>query len=128
MIERLKEVRRALKMTQHEFSEALGFSRSYISQLEANMYGDQLSKRIIAMLSNMYNVNAHWLETGEGDMFNPLSSEETIAKFFGDVIKDDESYKYRLINALSKLNDEEWKTIGKLIDLMALESAPKKEP
>lgn len=125
MIERLKEVRHALGMTQIEFSEALGFSRSYMSQVEAHLYGEELSKRIIAMLSNMYNVNEHWLRTGEGAMFDPLTNEEEIAKFFGELIKDDTSFKYRFVNALAKLDKDDWKTLEKFIDNMALESAKK---
>lgn len=67
MNERFKEVRKAMKQTQIEFATRLGFSQSTITMIEC---GDRtVTDRHVKVLCSIYNVNEHWLRTGEGNMF-----------------------------------------------------------
>ena len=73
---RLKRARIALKLKQDEFGAAIGRSRNTIVEYEkgrAEIPGD-----IIEMIKMVYNVNPHWLRTGEGNMFvKVLQSKDT---------------------------------------------------
>lgn len=74
MTDRIKAVRKALNMSQREFGEKLGVSRDVISNIE---YGRVKPRELFFQhICKLYQVNEHWLETGEGEMFinNP---EET---------------------------------------------------
>ena len=65
-------------------------------------------------------VNEQWLRTGEGEMFSPQTRNEELAIFFGTILKDtDESYKKRLLYALSKLDESQWQVLIDLEKLMA---------
>lgn len=71
---RIKAVREALHLSQREFGEKLGVSRDVIGNIE---YGRVPPKKLLLQhMCQLYQVNAHWLETGEGEMFDePRQSE-----------------------------------------------------
>lgn len=63
---RIKQVRLALGLTQKEFGTKLGYSSS-ISELENGTA--RIVDRTIVAICSVFNVNEHWLRTGEGQMF-----------------------------------------------------------
>ena len=66
---RLREVRTALDLTQTQFGEALGTTRSVIGNYE---YGRGKPKKpFLRLICTIYNVNSEWLINGTGEMFNP---------------------------------------------------------
>lgn len=68
LVNRIKIVREALNLSQREFGEKLGVSRDVISNIE---YGRvQPKKLLLQHMCQQYKVNEHWLETGEGEMFD----------------------------------------------------------
>lgn len=73
--ERLKNIRRKLGLSQTELGEKLGFSKQYLSNIEADrnlMNNDKLVKLLVD-----FNVNINYLLAGVGEMFNtPTSNEE----------------------------------------------------
>lgn len=66
--ERIKLVRNALKLKQVEMAKTLKLNPSAISQIESGRTNPSLET--ITELGNHYNVDLHWLITGEGQMFN----------------------------------------------------------
>lgn len=68
--ERVKEVRKSLKMTLEEFGNKVGVAKQTISRIEngINNLTDQMAKSIC----REYNVNYDWLVSGEGEMFSDL--------------------------------------------------------
>lgn len=68
--ERVKEVRKSLKMTLEEFGSKVGVAKQTISRIEngVNNLTDQMAKSIC----REYNVNYDWLLSGEGEMFSNL--------------------------------------------------------
>lgn len=64
---RLKELRKALKLTQSDVAEKLGINASAISQMESGRIN--LTMQNLVLLWQAYNVDLHWLLTGEGAMF-----------------------------------------------------------
>lgn len=77
LVNRVRVVRKALNLSQREFGEKLGVSRDVISNIE---YGRvQPKKLLLQHMCQQYKVNEHWLETGEGEMFD--GSVESESKF-----------------------------------------------
>ena len=66
--ERVREIRKSLKLTLEKFGEKLGVRKSAISDIESgrNSLTDQMAKAIC----RTYNVNYDWLLDGEGEMFS----------------------------------------------------------
>ena len=122
MCERIKILRKTLKLTQQAFAESLGVSRDTI----ANVEGGRIEIKDIFILSicREFNVNENWLRTGEGEMFIELSRDEQIAEFVGRTLAtESESFKKRFIAMLAKLDESDWQTLEKI----ALELAQKKD-
>lgn len=67
--DRLKQIIKALNLTQQNVSDSIGISRPYVSQLISGKY--ELTKTIALALKAEFNVNPTWLLTGEGEMFLP---------------------------------------------------------
>lgn len=67
MNERLKILRKTLKLSGEKFGEKIGVKRSAISQIETGK--NNLSDQIIKNICTVYNVSEEWLRTGEGEMF-----------------------------------------------------------
>lgn len=65
MYERIRQIRKQLKMSQREFGESLGVSRDVMANIENNRV--QPSATFVLLLCSVYNVNIHWLETGIGE-------------------------------------------------------------
>jgi transcriptional regulator with XRE-family HTH domain len=71
MNKRLKELRKALKMTQAEFAAKLEMAQNSYSKIELGE--NSLTEKNIKLICLLLSVNETWLRTGEWQMFNPLS-------------------------------------------------------
>lgn len=113
--DRFKELRKELNVTQQEFADKLKISRNFVAQIEI---GSKVpSDRTIDDVCREFNVNEEWLRSGTGGMFQPENKNDEISKLFGNVLKSsDNDFKYRLINALAKLDDSGWDNLEKLLD------------
>lgn len=67
MNDRLLELRKALKLTQEEFGEKIGLSRSMMCMLEQNT--KPITERTILIICAKFKVNEQWLRNGTGSMF-----------------------------------------------------------
>lgn len=98
MKSRFKELRKELKLTQEEFAEKIGLSRSYINLIEM---GKKIpADRTIKDICRTFNVNYSWMDTGEGNMFLPAINEE--ADYVSELLEDVENPLYDLIKAIMK--------------------------
>lgn len=68
MNNRLRLVRKELSLTQESLANKLGIGKSALSMIETGKAG--LSERNKNILVQELNVNPHWIETGEGKMFD----------------------------------------------------------
>lgn len=69
MHERIKNVRKKNNMSQNEFAERLGVTRSVISNIELNRLAKPEQKAsLIKLISKEFNVNEEWLLNGTGEM------------------------------------------------------------
>ena len=118
MGERVKELRKALGLSGEKFGEKIGVTRSAISDIERGRNG--LSDSNILAICREFNVNEEWLRTGTGEMFKDMTLDEEIISFIGEIQWDtSNTFKKRFISAISKLNEEEWNVLEKIIVDMA---------
>ena len=68
--QRIKEVRKTLKLSQEAFGEKLGVKRDVIANIELERA--PVKDLVIRMICRTFNVNPLWLESGEGEMFLDL--------------------------------------------------------
>lgn len=115
MNERLKNLRKALNLTQQEFADKIGIARGNIGAYEVGKNAP--SDAVISLICREFNVNEHWLRDGTGEMFVQMSEDEQIADFIGNLLKDEEdSFKRRLISGLAALDDNGWEVLEKFLD------------
>ncbi len=123
--QRIKEVRKNLKLSQEEFGNRLGVTRGAITNIEYNKI--EPKPLFVELICNTFNVNEHWLRTGEGEMFEKLSKEDAIAEFIGSVLREkDDTFKKRYIQMLSRLDEKGWEAL-RLIGEMWIDMEKNKE-
>ena len=112
--ERIKELRKYLDLTMEKFGERLGVGKTAISKLENNERN--LTDQMAISICREFNVNETWLRTGEGEMFIQRTRNQQITDFLGDLIKEEDgTFKKRLIEAMSKLDEKDWEDIERLV-------------
>lgn len=117
MNDRIKELRKAMNLSQEKFGELLGITKSGVSDIESGRR--KVTDQHVIMLVNN-GVNEEWLRTGKGSMFVPKSKDEEIAEMLADIQKSGEdSFRHRLVSALARLDDDGWDKLEKLIDMIS---------
>ena len=104
--ERVKEVRKALRLTQEKFGERIGVKKNTISQIESGING--ITDQLRLAVCREFNVNEDWLRTGEGSMFVEPDKDEEITRFMGDILSGHPDFRRRLISVLSRMTPDEW--------------------
>ena len=114
MNERLKRLRKTLGLSQEEMGKKIGVGKTSISKLESGE--NNPSERTVLLICTTFNVNESWLRTGEGEMFIQRTRNQQITDFLGDLIKEEDgTFKKRLIEAMSKLDEKDWEDIERLV-------------
>lgn len=110
MHERIKELRKEyLHLSQTEFGERLGVSRSVINNIERNALARPDQKlSLIKLMCSVFDVNEEWIVNGTEPMFveTPSSTMEQLKKEFG---LDD--FSYNLVYQYLKLDAEQRQTV-----------------
>lgn len=73
--ERIREARKALKLTQEQFAAPLAITRGYIASIENGL--QEPSESLLRLISHVWGISIAWLKTGQGDMF--ISPEELVS-------------------------------------------------
>ena len=92
MHERIQKLRKALGLTQQEFSDKLNISRANIAGYETGRR--EPSDAAISLMCREFNVNESWLREGEGDMFVDLSRNDELSAFFADLLDSDDEFMF----------------------------------
>lgn len=64
--ERFKQLRKSLKLTQVELGERIALSQGHLTSIENGKR--EVTERTVKLLVQEFNINEHWLRTGEGEM------------------------------------------------------------
>lgn len=112
---RIKEIRKNANVNQDTFAEKIGLTKNFVSLIETG--GRVPSDRTIKDICRIFSVNEEWLRNGTGEMYLPKTKEQELGDFIGDVMADlDESFRKRLVLALSKLTPEQWDLLEQIVD------------
>jgi len=112
MKDRIKNLRKELKLTQQEFADRIGVKRNTVGLYEIGKSG--ISDTVIKAICREFGVNETWLRTGEGEMFRPRTNEEILTEFAADLaFEGDESFKKKVVTALAKMDEETWAAFEK---------------
>ena len=113
--ERIKAVRTDKKLTLEKFGEKIGIKKSSLSQIENGKVN--VTDRVIKSICREFNVNEHWLLTGEGDMFLNLTRNDEIAAYVASVMKDEDAHFIaQMIRILTKLPPEMLKKLEEVAE------------
>ena len=80
---RIKQVQKKSGLTQTEFAEKIGISRTALQKYFAR--ANNPSVRTIKLICSEFNINREWLETGKGEM--KVKKNEN-ADFLSSIIKN----------------------------------------
>ena len=105
MKKRVKKLRETLDMTQEQFGEVLGISKSGVSAIESG--NRNLTEKHMERLEEHPDtpVNMEWLETGKGPMLIAEEESNELSQF-----------KAKVICMVAHLTDAEWKVLKKIVD------------
>lgn len=103
--EQIRDARKALSLTQKEFSAALGMSENYIWQIEKGQR--EPSDRTISDICRIFAIREEWLRTGTGEMQPPMTKEEEIAQLVNGAINGSSEFKRAVIKMICSRTDSE---------------------
>lgn len=122
MGDRLKQLRKALNLTQQEFADRIGISRGNIGAYEVGK--NALSDAVVSLICKEFSVNEEWLRTGEGDMFLPLEQDTDIEKLARLLAREENSsfkkqFVSMFVSELESLSDEQWEDFERFVKRLA---------
>ena len=107
MVGRIKTLRKVLGLSQSEFGEKLGVSRSVIANIELNRV--EPKERLIKHICDIFNVNESWLAGGVGEMFSNVPKQDQMVDelldLFHGLRPEFQDYVLQQIDRLRKLQD-----------------------
>lgn len=107
MNERIKDIRKELRLTQQQFADRLGVARNNIAGYETGKRSP--SDAVISLICRVFNINESWLRTGEGEMFEQVSESDQLSEAVADLMKgltlEDKKVQQLLINYFQMSSD-----------------------
>lgn len=105
--ERVRRVRKELRLTLEKFGEKVGVGKTAISNIEKG--NRNLTEQMAKSICREFSVDYTWLTTGEGDDIfekSPSSTMEQLKKEF-----DLDDFSYNLVYQYLKLNADQRRTV-----------------
>ncbi|MCL1928247.1 MAG: helix-turn-helix domain-containing protein [Treponema sp.] len=104
--QRVKELRKALDMTQVSFSQVIALSSGYLAGIETEKR--RVNNRLIKLICSSFKVNEAWLRSGDGDMFAEEDDEQYIklVGLFKELNSQYRDYIFKEIYLLLKMQGE----------------------
>lgn len=124
---RIKLIRKELKLTQQEFSDRIGIKRGAIANYEIGR--NEPVDSVISLICREFNVNEKWLRTGTGDMFIELDREDMLMQWVGKVLgSETNTFKKNFVKMLASLSEHEWELLERRAkELVGVENSSQKK-
>lgn len=123
MSERIKQIRKGKNISQEEFGNKIGITRSSVSLLESGR--NNPSEQTIKLICQEFRVNELWLRTGQGNPDDKLEGEERFALNIGKLQNTDNETVMRWVNAIAETNPELLEDIEKFfMTLLGIKKEP----
>lgn len=118
MNERIRKIRLQNNLNQTDFAKRISVSRSAVCKMESGE--NSPSEQTISLICKEFNVNEDWLRTGLGETYIEVSNDMQIESMFKNIQQSGtNTFKYRLISALAKLDESDWEILKKLADAIS---------
>ena len=118
MNERIKELRKALGLTQQKFADAIGVRQNTVAQYEIGR--NQPIDTVITLICREFNVNEEWLRNGKGEMFQPKSRNEELFEFAVKVAEGPpNTLQAQLLSVMARLTDDQWEVLAQIARTLA---------
>lgn len=118
MKDRIKQLRKALDLTQQEFADKIGIKRNSLANYETGR--NTPMDAILISICREFDVNEEWLRTGEGEMFIQVPEDDEIAALVYDLLEPDGNGFYEIIletmRAFNELSPNSQKAIQELCE------------
>ena len=102
MEKRIQAARKAKGLTLKQLGDIIGISESAVSNIERGR--NKPSGSTLILLCEKLGIDREWLETGEGDMFAPVSEQDETAKLIESI--SDSPAMRSLLATWAQLSDE----------------------
>ena len=117
---RIKQLRKKKKLNQTEFGSVIGLKNSAISKMEQE--GSVVVDQNIQLICEKFQVRREWLVDGTGEMFAERAKKDELMEWAERVSQSPhDSFPYRLAEALSKLDEPQWKMLEQIFDRIMTE-------
>ena len=116
---RIKELRKSLGLTQKEFANRIGIKDALVSRIENGTA--PLSTQNRKAIIREFHVNPKWLDNGEGNMLTGISGNPiSLTQFITQVLEADENdIRRKTIEVLSEIDRSDWDKIEAIVDRIA---------
>ena len=123
---RVKILRQALGMSQTDFGAKIGVTRGVINNLDRGL--TDLQDPLLSLICSVFNARREWLETGEGEMFEPEDAEAPFYDAMGIITNDEpDSFRKRFVIALAELDDAGLDAMEQFIRSLIRDTGTKKD-
>ena len=123
---RVKILRQALGMSQTDFGSKIGVTRGVINNLDRGL--TDLQDPLLSLICSVFNARREWLETGEGEMFEPEDAEAPFYDAMGIITNDEpDSFRKRFVIALAELDDAGLDAMEQFIRSLIRDTGTKKD-
>ena len=123
---RVKILRQALGMSQTDFGAKIGVTRGVINNLDRGL--TDLQDPLLSLICSVFNARREWLETGEGEMFEPKDAEAPFYDAMGIITNDEpDSFRKRFVIALAELDDAGLDAMEQFIRSLIRDTGKKKD-
>lgn len=127
IFDRIKEIRKENNLTQTEFAEKLGVTRSVISNIELNRLAKPNQKTsLIKLICKEFDINEEWLLTGTGEKYVIEKEDEKLAGALAEISLSDNEKLKNLIEKMIRLDDKHLDLILNLIEVILEDTNSKK--
>lgn len=109
--ERIREVRKSLKMTMEQFGEKIGVTKSTISNIENG--NRNATEHMVKSICREFNVDYIWLTTGDGEMF--IDSDDDFMERIDRIMAGEDDVRKNLFKFMLELSDDDIAALDHLL-------------
>lgn len=112
MKDRIKLIRSNANLSMRAFGDRIGVGSSSVSFLESGRNAP--SEQTVRAICREFGVRRDWLETGEGEMYAPVTEDDAIG-IIGQRMLDDPEYTGRLFRAVAAMGEDSWRILAEKV-------------
>lgn len=104
IFERVKFVRKTLKMNQKDFGKMIGLTQTSLSMIEVGT--NILTEKNIKLICATFNIREEWLREGKGKIFNDSPYVKELCDILGDLTPDTQKSLLLIAKELLKVEQK----------------------